>query len=172
MQTPSGSTCNGGTYPLKPGVVVSCMDLSRNRFCLSGLAWGHRGGPCTRMSLHRSTVILPFGVWLGRGVAHVFRAQLASQISVLSSEKICKNLETHVQSKNRFQRQGPADLQPFKHDEEYLQCRIRYHIRYHILYIIYDIVSNTVYDIVYDIVYIRYCIRYQYCIINNHELSP
>ena len=52
-------------------------------------------------------------------VARVFRAQSASQVSVLSLEKICKNLETHAQSKTRFQRQGPADLQPFRHDEEY-----------------------------------------------------
>ncbi len=62
---------------------------------------------------------------------------------------------------SRFQRQGPADLQPFRHGEKYIRCRIRYSIRYriqyHILYIVYDIVCDintydTVYDIVYDIV--------------------
>ena len=37
-------TCNGCTYPLKPGVGVAKMGLSSNRFCLNGLAWGHRGG--------------------------------------------------------------------------------------------------------------------------------
>jgi hypothetical protein len=89
---------------------------------LEELAWGHRGGPCTRMSLHRST--LSFGVWLGGGAARVFRAQSASQVSVLSSERICKILETHAQSKTSFQRQGLADLQPFRHDEKYLRCRI------------------------------------------------
>ncbi len=113
------------------------MGLSSNRFCLNGLAWGHRSGQCTRRSLHKST--LSVGVWLGVGVARVFRAQSASQVSEPSSEKSCKNLETHVESKTRFQRQGPADLQPFRHDEEYLQCRIRCRILYHILYIVYDI---------------------------------
>jgi hypothetical protein len=72
-------------------------------------------------------------------------------VRVLSSEKICKNLETHAQSKTRFQRQGPADLQPFRNDEEYLRCRIRYRIRYHILYIVCDIVC--IHDVVYDVQY-------------------
>ena len=92
------------------------MGLSSNRFCLNGLAGGNRGGLCTRLSLHKSTLSL--GVWLRVSVARVFRAQSESQVSELSSEKSCKNIETHVESNTRFQRQGPADLQPFIHDEE------------------------------------------------------
>jgi hypothetical protein len=127
-------TCNDCTYPLKPGVVVACMGLSTNLFCLNGLAWGHRGGLCTRMTLHRST--LSFGVWQGGGVARVFRAQSAAQVSVLSLEKITKNVETHAHCKTMFQKQGQADLKPFRHHEEYILCRIQYRIRYHILYIV------------------------------------
>jgi hypothetical protein len=69
------------------------MGLSTNRFCLNGLAGGHRGGPCTRQSLHTSTLSL--GVWLGVGVARVFRAQSASQVSDPSSEKSCKFFVLH-----------------------------------------------------------------------------
>ena len=87
-------TCNGCTYPLKPGVGGVKMGLSLNIFCLNGLAWGQRGDLCTRLSLHKST--LSVGVWLGVGGARVFRAQSASQLSEPSSEKSCKNLETHV----------------------------------------------------------------------------
>ena len=92
------------------------MGLSSSRFCLNGLAGGHRGGPCSRRSQHTSTLSL--GVWLRVGVARVFRAQSESQVSEPSSEKSCKNIETHVESNTRFRRQGPADLQPFIHDEE------------------------------------------------------
>ncbi len=118
-------------YPLKPGVVVANMRLSMNRFCLNGLAWGHRGGQCTRRSLHKST--LSVGVCLVGSVARVFRAQSASQVSEVSSEKNCKTLETHAHSKTSFQRQGPADLklserQPFRHEEKYIRCSIRYSI--------------------------------------------
>ncbi len=80
--------------------------------------------------------------------------------------KELQNLETHAHSKTSFQRQGPADLQPFRHEEKYIQCRfwyrIRHHVRYRILYVVYDIVC--------DITYIWYRIRYR--IINNHEVSP
>jgi hypothetical protein len=51
------------------GVGVAKMGLSSNRFCLNGLAGGHRGGPCTRRSLHKATLSL--GVWPGVGVARV-----------------------------------------------------------------------------------------------------
>jgi len=124
------------------------MGLSSNRFCLNGLAGGHRGGPCTRRSQHTSTLSL--GVWLRVGVARVVRAQSASQVSDPSSEKSCNFFETQVESKTRVQRQCLADLQPFRHDEEYLRCRIRYRIRYRILYIVYDIVG--IHDVVYDII--------------------
>ncbi len=131
---------------------MACMGLSTNIFCLNGLAWGHRGGLCclcTRMSLHRST--LSFGAWPGGGVAGVseHRDNWRHKVSVLSSEKICKNLEIHAHCKTMFQKQDPADLQPFRHDEEYIRCRIRYRLRYHILYIVYDIVG--IHDIVYDV---------------------
>ncbi len=117
-----------------------------------------------------------YGWGPGGGVARVFRAQSASQVSVLSSEKICKNLETHaqrLQSKIRFQRQGPADLQPFRHDGEYLRRRIRYRIRYHILYIVYDIVC--IHDVVYDVQYTTsyttsYTISYAISFITTPEI--
>ncbi len=64
------------------------------------------------------TVARALGVWLRVSVARVFRAQSESQVSEPSSEKSCKNIEKHVESNTRFQRQGPADLQPFIHDEE------------------------------------------------------
>ncbi len=57
------------------------------------------------------------------------RAQSASQVSDPSSEKSCKFFETQVESNTRCQRQCSADLQPCRHDEEYLRCRIRYRIR-------------------------------------------
>ena len=74
--------------------------------------------------------IVVWGMAGGGGVAGVFRAQLAAHVSVLSSEKICKNLEIHAHCKAMFQKQGPADLQPFRHDEEYIRCRIRYRAVY------------------------------------------
>ncbi len=40
---------------------VACMGLSTSRFCLNGLAWGHRGGLCIRMSLHRSSALASAG---------------------------------------------------------------------------------------------------------------
>ena len=122
------------------------MGLSLKRFCVNGLAWGHRGGPCTIRTLHKST--LSVGGWLVVGVARVFRVQSASQVSELRSENSCKSHETHVASKPRFQRQGPAELQPYRHGGEYLRCRIRCRIRYCIFYIVYDIVCDIVYDIV------------------------
>ncbi len=96
------------------------------------LEWTGMGSQ--RWSLHKK-VLAQIHI-IGRGMAGG-RCCTASQVSVLSKEKICKNLETHAQSKTRFQKQGPADLQPFRHDEEYLRCRIRYRILYHILYIVY-----------------------------------
>ncbi len=48
----------------------------------------------------------------------VVRAQSASQVSDPSSEKSCKIFETQVESNTRCQQQCPADLQPFRHDEE------------------------------------------------------
>ena len=147
------------------------MGLSSNRFCLNGLAGGNRGGQCTRRSLHKSTLSL--GVWLRVGVACVFRAQSESQVSEPSSEKSCKNIETHVESNTRFQRQCPADLQPFRHDEEYLRCRIRHRLRYYILYILYDIVC--IHDIVYDVQYttsytMSYMISYAISFITTPEI--
>ncbi len=85
----------------------------------------------------------------GGGVARVFRAQSAAQVSVLSLEKISKNVETHAHCKTMFQKQGQADLQPFRHDEEFILCRIRHRIRYHILCIVYDIVC--IHDVVNDV---------------------
>ena len=142
------------------------MGLSSNRFCLNGLAGGHRGVQCTRWSLHTSTLSL--GVWLRVGVARVVRAQSASQVSDPSSEKSCKFFETQVESNTRCQRQCPADLQPFRHDEEiptmsytisytilHTVYRIRYcrytrcRIRYHILHIVYDIICDVVCDILF-----------------------
>ncbi len=113
------------------GLSLNRFCLILNRFCFNGLAGGHRAGQCTRRSLHKFTLSL--GVWLGVGVARVFRTQSTSQVSELrlpSSEKSCRNFETHEESKTRFQRQGPADLQPFRHDEECLLCRIRCRMRY------------------------------------------
>jgi hypothetical protein len=97
------------------------------------------------------------GYGWGCVVAHVFRAQSAAQVSVLSLEKICKNVEIHTHCKTMFQKQDPADLQPFRHDEEYTRCHIRYRIRYHtgILYIVYDIAC-----IHYVVYYVQYIISY------------
>ena len=92
-------TCNGCTYPLKPGVGVVKKGLSSNRSCLDGLAGGNRGGPSTRRSQHTSTLSL--GVWLRVGVARVVRAQSASQVSHPSSEKSCNLFETQVECNTR-----------------------------------------------------------------------
>ncbi len=62
---------------------------------------------------------------LKRAVVVVHR-RTVSQVSEVSLEKNCKNLETHAHSKTRFQRQGPADLQPFRHEEKYIQCCFQY----------------------------------------------
>ena len=145
--------------------------LSWNRSCLNGLAGGNRGGQCTRRFQHTSTLSL--GVWLRVGVACVVRAQSASQVSDPSSEKSCKFFEIQVQSNTRCQRQCPADLQPFRHDEEYLRCRIRYRIRNHILYIVYDIVC--IHDVVYDVQYttlytMSYTISYSISLITTPEI--
>ena len=89
----------------------------------------------------------------GRGsVLHVLSGHKStSQVSDPSSEKSCKFFETQVESNTRCQRQCSADLQPCRHDEEYLRCRMRYRIRHRILYIVYDIVG--IHDVVYDIIY-------------------
>ena len=92
-------TCNGCTYPLKPGVGVAKTGLSSNRFCLNGLAGGNRGGLCTRRFQHTSTLSL--GVWPRVGVARVVRAQSASQVSHPSSEKSCNLFETQVECNTR-----------------------------------------------------------------------
>jgi hypothetical protein len=110
----------------------------------NGLAWGHRSGQCTRMSLHRPT--LSFGIWLGGSVARhcVFRVQSVSQVSVLSLEKICKNLETHAQRKLGSR------------NKVWLICSLSDMMRN-----TYNVV--TVYDVVYDITYcISYTISYAY----------
>ncbi len=95
--------------------------------------------------MHKSTLSL--GVWLGVGVARVFRAQSASQVSETSSEKSDKNIETHVESRTRFQRQGPADLKPFRHCD---MMRNTYDFVYDVVY---DIICDITYDIVCDILY-------------------
>ncbi len=84
----------------------------------------------------------------GVGVARVFRAQSASQVSEPSSEKSCKNIETHMESKTRFQRQGPADFQAnFSLSD---MMRNTYYVVYNVVY---DIIYDITYDIVCDIVY-------------------
>jgi hypothetical protein len=113
------------------------------------------------------------GYGRGGGVARVFRAQSAAQVSVLSLEKICKNVETHAHCKTMFQKQGPADLQPFRHDEEYIRCRLRYRVRYHILYIVYDIVCihYVVYNVQYTISFMMsYTISYAISFITTTEI--
>ena len=147
-------TCYGCTYPLKPGVGVVKKGLSSNRSCLNGLAGGNRGGPCTRRFQHTSTLSL--GVWPRVCAARVVRAQSASQVSHPSSEKSCNFFETQVESNTRCQRQCSADLQPCRHDEEYLRCRIRCRIRHRMRY-------NIRYRM-------RYRIRHR--IIMNHAVSP
>ena len=130
-------TCNGCTYPLKPGVGVAKMGLSSNRFCLNGLAGGYRGGLCPRVSLHTSTLSL--GVWPRVCVARVVRAQSASQVSDPSSEKSCNFFKTQVESNTRCQAAS---------DNVRLICSLL------------DMIRNT-YDVVYDIVYdMVYCTSY------------
>ena len=93
--------------------------------------------------------------------------------SFLSLEKICKNVETHAHCKTMFQKQGQADLQPFRHDEESIRHRIRYRIRYHILYIVYDIVCihYVVYNVQYTISFMMsYTISYAISFITNPEV--
>ncbi len=52
--------------------------------------------------------IVVWGMAGGGGVARVFRAQSAAQVSVLSLEKICKIVVIHAHCKTLFQKQGPA----------------------------------------------------------------
>jgi hypothetical protein len=67
-------------------------------------------------------------------VLHVFSGHNRRHKSVSRAQKRAAKILTHVESKTRFQRQGPADLQPFRHDEEYLRCRIRCRIRHRMRY--------------------------------------
>ncbi len=58
--------------------------------------------------------------WLHILVLHLFSGQNRSHKSVSQAQKRAAKILRHVESNTRFQRQGPADLQPFIHDEEIL----------------------------------------------------
>ena len=74
-------------------------------------------------------------------------------------------------SKPRSKGHGPADLQPFRHDGEYLRYRIRYRIRYRMLYIVYDIVR--IHDVVYDIPYMTsYTTSYAISYTTSYAMYP
>ncbi len=106
------------------------MGLSSNKFCLNGLAGGHRGGLCTILSLHTSTLSL--GVWQGVCVARVFRAQLASQVSKQSffhAQKRAAKILRHMWKARLGSR-----------DKVLLICSLS------------DMMRNT-YDVIYDVVY-------------------
>ncbi len=133
--------CNG-TYPLKTGVAVTTTGV----FMRADLVeWAGMGSE--RWSVHKECSWTNIHCWSGCGCGWWGTSfQVQATFSVTNHQcaelrKEWQKLELLEQSMARRQRHAPADLQPSKHDVEYIL--VWYYIIYDILYDIAYFISCT-----------------------------